>query len=569
MPLRARDYAGVRMLLIGLLAATLAAAEDPLPEGGADHAAVAHALQELVRGRTGAFIALPAQAFRDPPAFSDDQEPGLARRWTELLPRLVERLDPEAKQVCTALLAGLAEHADPSTAWDLLPDSRAAAVLDRAALRALDHGRSTEALAIWARLAANKAPFNRAAQAAAQALARPSTEDQTHDHVGWILGRDPWGRVRWQRRLTQGERILARSPDWTLVAGDGAPQAIDMDGRSRTLPPLPEGTLVLGIRDDQAWFQRRPGRGRGEAVPTTVWSLALGDGATARYELPDVPLGPPLTQEGKRWWLTRQGRLLDTALTTVAVLAEDPPQSCHLQADLDWPRAVAEGRDYHWATPGQVTGAYTEFADRDVLPWSRWYHRSRSALLAQPLPTTPTGLGPARPATELPVQVSIRRASAWITVTANDAHGDEVWRRRWPALEEDQAPAQWANLVGGTVVVLEGDREATVLMAATGQLLGYGVAAAPIEPAPVAVWPGGIAGVALGRPDRVVTASGVVVMPWRVRWFAAAGNGALAGGDGGVWSLPAAQPVSWAPTAALPWPGGLLIDGAVRAYVSE
>ena len=559
----------MRILLIGLLSAALAAVDGPLPEGGADHAAVAHALQELVRGRTGAFSALPAQAFRAPPAFSDEQEPGLARRWTELLPRLVERLDPEAKQVCTALLAGLAAEADPSTAWDLLPDPRAAAVLDRAALVALDHGRSAEALAIWAHLDANEAPFNRAAQAVAQALPRLAGEDQAPDHSGWILGRDPWGRVRWQRRLTPGERILARAADWTLVAGDGAPQAIDRDGRTRTLPPLPEGTVVLGIRDDVAWFQRRPGRGRGEAVPTTVWSLALGNGAIASHDLPDVPLGPPVTQDGTRWWLTRQGRLLDTTLTTVAVLAEDPPLGCQLQADHDRPRAVAEGREYPWAVPGMATAGFTELDESEVLGWSHWHHRSRTALQPLPLPTTPIGLGRARPVTKIPAHVSVRRESGWLTVTASDTHGDEVWRRRWPALAGDEAPAQWANLVGGTVVVLEGDREATVLMATTGQLLGYGVTAAPIEPAPVAVWPGGIAGVALGRPDRVVTATGVVVMPWPVRWLAAAGEGVLAGGDEVVWSLPAAQPVTWAPAAALPWPGGLLIDSAVRPYTSE
>jgi hypothetical protein len=547
----------------------LAAADGPLPEGGVEHAAVVHALQELVRGDSAAFAALPAQVFREPPAFSDVQTPGLARRWTELLPRLVERLDPAAQAACAQVLADLAAAADPSTAWDLLPDRHAAALLDREALRALDRGRVAQALAIWARLAADGVPFNQAAQAAASGLAAAAVDEQPADHPGWLLGRDPWGRVRWQRRLQSGERLLARSAGWALVAGDGPPLAIDADGQARRLPPLPEGTETLGLSGDQGWFVRRPGRGRGEAVPTTVWSIHLVSGTIDRCALPDLPIGPPLAHRTGLWWLTRQGRLLDHRGEQAAVLGEDPQPGWRMRLGEPLPVVWQGDQPLAWSSTATATAQVSELASDRDLPWQRWQHRSRAPLQDLPDQRTPTGLGPPEAPAGLPARVAIARSAGWITVTADAVDGGELWRRRWPALAEDQAPAQWATLAGGTVMVLEGDREATVLMATTGQVLGWGVAAGPIEPTPIAVWPGGLAGVALGRPDRVVTATAVLPLGEPLRWLAAAGGGAVGGGDTVIWMLPDRPRAEWLPLQAAPWPGGLLVEGAVRRYTSE
>jgi hypothetical protein len=482
----------------------------------------------------------------------------------------------------------------PAQAWDLLPDPGAAAVLQAQARRAFDRGDFATARTIWDRLAAVGTVVDQPLRLAAArlagdgaqidpavALAEPGGVHPVDLPLfpaipatrGWLLATDPWGRVRWQRSLADLGRIMAQGEGWALVLGGDGWRAVDPDGAVLPLPPLPEGIGVLGLSGGSAWFWRDPGqRGRGAEVPVNAWGMVLPTGPVVRVELPAPPLGPPLIRAERRLWLLRDRLRLEESGTILSDLPLPwcPGPGARLRAQ--GPALLVVDGEQAWrvgpaatAPPVAIAG-HSELADDLLRPWPMWRHRSVLPPLPAPSQMLPAGLLPPVPALDLPTNLGLERRGGWLTVSASAADGTERWRRRWPALDDHVAPAQWASLVGGTVQVLEGDREATVLDARTGQLLGSGTLPVPVEAVPLAPWgDGGVAGIAR---ERIVFSDGTAALPVQppLRLFAAAGRGVLVVDAAGARLVPDGGSADWVPDHATPWPGGLLTADGVRLF---
>ncbi len=310
-----------------------------LPTAGADHHAVVTALIALGRGDIDPLTGLSPQLLSAAPAISEPQDPALDRRWPLLVPAALARLPATQRAVLAARLDERFRSAGPSAIpWDYLPASAAQAALNQLVSRLFDHGQLMPVLLL--------APADPRAAAARQLLglgdgtladpALPVPRDGAPPTVpngmllrgdGWLFGLDPAGRVRWQRRTERLARI-AVGLDGALVAETAGLAAIDLDGASRALPPLPPFARPLMIHGGVAWF----------SAGRTAWCLDVAHGSAEpqQLELPEAPLGPPLQRGDTAWWLTRSALLVSRhgvltlrlphllALSTVATLERHP-----------------------------------------------------------------------------------------------------------------------------------------------------------------------------------------------------------------------------------------------------
>ncbi len=304
----------LRQVIIGGLALTLAgvvashaSAVEPLPTAGSEQTAVVHALITLAQGDPDALVALPGHLIDEAPAVVDPVDAALARRWTTLLPAAIARLPPARQTaVLTALDVRLAQAGPGALPWDYLPAPAATRAVAKAAAQAFDHGNFRAALA-WE-------PSGDRAAAALSLLhtvlplpALPqrgeglwsSTMLQNIIMVagdGWLFGLDPVGRVQWQRRCERQAQIVVGEDAALLVETAGA-AVIAADGTARRLPPLPAFAKPWGVTAACAWF----------VAGTTAWRVTLSVPlAATTVDLIEPPLGPPVMQGDRAWWLTRK-----------------------------------------------------------------------------------------------------------------------------------------------------------------------------------------------------------------------------------------------------------------------
>jgi hypothetical protein len=300
------------MLAVCVLAACLAA-EAPLTSGGAEAAQVAAILVGLGRGDPGPLLAAPPAVLAAPVAWPDPDQAGLERRWSELLPQALARLSPEAG---ARALAALPPPRDLASALDRLPALAAVAVVRAAADRAFDRGQAEDFLHLAARIGLRDArtPVARTAAGWADPDGLPApgpvapavawTAREPRDVggwaviPGWLLRKDPAGRVAWQFRLPQRARTVVGAGAAVVAAGTAA-WVIDVAGAVRALPPLPMGATPVAVAGGAAWFLTT-----GTAVP--AWRLELASGAWAAIPLPEPALAAPLVRGADAWWLGRR-----------------------------------------------------------------------------------------------------------------------------------------------------------------------------------------------------------------------------------------------------------------------
>lgn len=295
------------------------------------------ALIALSRGEVETLEALPARLFTAAVPWPDERDSDCQRRWTQMLPSALARLDAAARARALAALDRLwraqvdgVEDAElrAQLAVHFLPAPAASAELRRAGNRAFDHGRFQRFLAIDRLLVRGGLAVNDHGRRG-YALARggravvvdadlallppglpvaetagvpsdPVGDDPGDDGLtvswavvpGWLTARDPWGAVLWQRSL--GPRTLVHAGAGAALLRDGAGgRLIDEDGAVTALPPMPEAARVAAIAGGAVWF----------TVVAEVHRLGLADGRLRSWRLPGVPLGPPVVRGGDSLWL--------------------------------------------------------------------------------------------------------------------------------------------------------------------------------------------------------------------------------------------------------------------------
>lgn len=319
-------------LLALILASTCAMAAEPhaLRDRASDQAAVLPALMDLSRGRIEALTLLEARDFLAEVGITDPQRPTLVRRWTELIPLALERLDPaDRDRVRDALESRyrvLAATLDPpqrrALAACFLPAPSAEALIAEAADRAFDRGEFRD-FAAWSALLGQGDETRRAVAGAyggyaalidpSLALTEPGPLSPTASVApptpggisvrwtqvpGWLLAADADGRVRWQERLG-GEATVVAGAGGAVISDPSGTRFLDETGASFALPPLPSSTRILAVAGEAAWF----------AVGTRVHRWHHVDGLST-VELPQPSIAAPLVRGGDSLWLTASDLIL-------------------------------------------------------------------------------------------------------------------------------------------------------------------------------------------------------------------------------------------------------------------
>jgi hypothetical protein len=118
---------------------------------------------------------------------------------------------------------------------------------------------------------------------------------------GYLLALDPWGRVRWQRRIA-ADSTPCPGNGGTLLRGDGGVALIREDG-SLTPPAqfgMPADAQPLAVAGGAAWCSRG----------SAILRANLSQASLASFTLPSPPCGAPLVRGSRSLWLTRDDLLL-------------------------------------------------------------------------------------------------------------------------------------------------------------------------------------------------------------------------------------------------------------------
>lgn len=492
-----------RCLLSVAAFAVCCPAVEPLPTAGEEHRAVVAALSALRRGDAGPLRDLPPRAPDDMPAIIDPADPGLARRWTELVP-VAARPGPAAS---------LAEAFDRGRLVDVLlidpADPRAAAARELLGLGG--GGLPQPAL-----------PVQGTGMVPTPLPARLMHGD------GWLFGLDPAGSVRWQRRVERLARI-AIGEDGALVAETAGLAHVDLQGARLPLPPLPGFTRPLATHGRWAWFH----------AGADVWHLDLSAGTAAALTLPQAPLGPPLQRGEDAWWLTSTELITTRAATIIERMPHLLPLSQAATVVRDPRGAVVRDGPRWWlvgdrtqaAAPARIEalllagrraeaaallagtrGIDHDLAVRVTLTDPRTDQQralvalagKRSALDA--LPGNPL-LCEASTDLALPVEAwphcmtlaawksreadgrepAVQLASDGIAVTVTARWSSERWwRRRWPMRPLLDAPGRSWALVPGALAVVDGASHLLLVDDRTGIRIVEADLPVDIEPTQVA-----------------------------------------------------------------------------------
>ena len=327
-------------VVLALSGSAWAASAEPGPLAVAD-AETAQRLEAvlaaLAHGDARPLRALPATLLLQPLAAPDPVEPALLRRWTARLPPAIAASAARTEAIA-ALAAGWRSVAGSAgdgedqagRALAFLPAPAARQVLAAAADRAFDRGRFPRFLAITSLLGAaddadapGATAGDRAARAQRRAIAlelsgqawstaaagalpmpgvpegeagRPAGDADAvrpwRVDAGWLLACDPWGGVRWQRRLPAATTVTPGGGGLALRDEDGA-ALLDLDGHETARFPLDPGARVLAVAGAALWV----------AGGTQVQRLA-GGVAAEFHQLPEPPLAAPLVRGHDSLWLT-------------------------------------------------------------------------------------------------------------------------------------------------------------------------------------------------------------------------------------------------------------------------
>lgn len=304
----------MRWLTVGigmaaLLAGTSAAADTmPLPESGPVHAAVVHALTAVSRGDAAALDALPDEALSTPPALFAPDHPGIAVRWTLLIPW--EKLPGTAGVAAHGRLRARLERLAPGLAEDI-GEMRSDGSMEIDAGPPLRLG-TDRSMSILRRHHPDPLPgppgWPVPAPNAALAEERDPDGCALQRSGRHLVMTDRSGLPAWQQLLEAGARTWT-SADAALVADARGWRWVGLGGASQPLPPLPSGVDTLGV-DGGAAFFAIGNRGWRLELLGSVWRAEGEAAATfpaarpAEVDLGDEPLGRPLSGDHACLWLT-------------------------------------------------------------------------------------------------------------------------------------------------------------------------------------------------------------------------------------------------------------------------
>ncbi len=427
------------MTMLALLS-TLGLGEEPLAEAGEDAVAVREALAALAHGDTRPLVTLPGRAWEAPPAVPDPGDPDLARRWTLLVPAALARSGVAAPD--------LPGPTDAPMAWDRAWHPAAAELLRLAGRQAWDLGRREDAALLgWAPA---EIPVEAPGSARVAAGAPAPTSPRVLARRDWLLGLDPWGRVRWQRRLTRG--VAAVGGVAAAVIGPDGAGLVTGEGRWEALPPVPSGTRPMAASAAGAWFSL--------PSPWRVWWVARG-APPVPLDLPLRTWGAPLVLNAWSCWLDEEAVTLFAGTRAVARRAHGVAigTGAQLRGTIDDPW-LDDGRGGLWRLDGPA------------LP---------SPALVTPPAVDPTALfGPRQAAEPRPrhdPDGSWWAAGSRIALsedrgrTAVSSTGADAWSTSWTSPPSLEAPGRHLAVTGDRVVVLEGLRWLTVLDRRDGRRL--------------------------------------------------------------------------------------------------
>ena len=313
----------MRLLALFLSSACLLAAEPhALRDRVSDQAAVLPALMDLSRGRVEALTLLEARDFLAEVGITDPQRPTLVRRWTELIPLALARLEPaDRARVCEALESRyrvLAANLDLAERRRLaacfLPAPSAESLIADTADQAFDRGEFRD-FAAWSALLGQDDEVRRAVAGAyggyaalidpARALPEPGPLSPTASVApggpagisvrwsqvpGWLLAAGADGRVRWQEHLSAEATVVAGGGG-AVISDPSGTRFLDETGASFALPPLPSSTPILAVAGTRVHRWHR-------------------DEGLSTVELPLPTLAPPLVRGGDSLWLTADDLIL-------------------------------------------------------------------------------------------------------------------------------------------------------------------------------------------------------------------------------------------------------------------
>lgn len=426
-----------------LAVATTIPGVEPLAESGADHEQVLAALVALAQGDVRPLSTLPRRLWDEPPAIPDPQDPDLGRRWTLVVAQAHHRGQDPPLPLAPPLTA--------AQAWDRPWAVGGMDLLRQAGWRAWDHGQSEEATLLFSMT--SSAPVLPPAETRGEIGSgrwmsgtrqgpRPGIVATRH----WLLGLDPWDRVRWQRRLDEGSRV-AVSPGAAVILGPAGFWLVDRQGHQMPLPPAPQDAKPEAATAEGAWFTTASGRQR--------WWLPVGRRPTA-LPTPERTLGPPLVSGTVSLWLDETStlrfegpRLTDRVDHGIPLTAQ-----ARLVGNLGDPW-VMDGLGGAWRLDGPPT---IDLPRRPLAPTPTDPRHPFEA--SRPGPTWPRKepdgswhLGAQR--------LQLQRTPGRLGVVSRD--GDATWETFWMAAPTDEAPGTTLLIRGDRVIVQEGMQRFTVL----------------------------------------------------------------------------------------------------------
>jgi hypothetical protein len=352
----------MRLLLLACSAWFLVAVEPrPLLDRASDQDRVLPVLMRLSQGDPAPLLGLDAQAFQAEVGIADPEDPRLIHRWSSLLPRALDRLNPtrraevlaEMDSRFTVLMASLTEEDRLRVAAAFLPAPAARQVIEAAADSAFDLGRFRDYRA-WSNLLGTADIRNDAADqwggfakviATELRLTDPGPLQPTaakpdavvsgitvrwHRSAGWLLACDPSEQVRWQYHTEMDAQVVP-GDGGALLREAGGIRFIREDGSVIALPPLPTGGEMLAVAGGSAWFQ----------VDRVIhqWSEEHG---LRSVTLPSPALSAPLVRGPDSLWLTATDILLvrDGAISAQYRHQRQVDRQCRLALEGEEPLLV-------------------------------------------------------------------------------------------------------------------------------------------------------------------------------------------------------------------------------------